>query len=115
MRDEFCQSLTLLPCCSDPWIWISKPMESNVKKFICRRSVSTCALSVKGPAKNELRGAIVFGGHPSKPMVDECGLSDPSPGHDGNEVDFFLCPSPIQKSDILLSTKNFASGNGQSG
>ena len=24
--------------------------------------------------------------HSSKPMVDECGLSDPSPGNDGNYI-----------------------------
>jgi len=38
-------------------------------------------------------------------MVNECGLSDPSPGNDGNDVDFLLCPRTIQKSDILLSAK----------
>ena len=28
----------------------------------------------------------MFGSHPSKPMVDECGLSDPGSGNDGNDV-----------------------------
>src|SRR5215469_18064097 len=48
-------------------------------------------------------------------MVDQCGLSDTSPGNDCNDVDFLLCPRTIQKSDIPLSTKNIASCNGQSG
>src|ERR1700737_2115741 len=48
-------------------------------------------------------------------MVDERRLSDPSPGNDCNDVDILVCPRTIQKSDILLSTKNIASCNGQSG
>src|SRR6516162_9547944 len=115
MRDELCESLALLPGRSEPWIWIAKPGKSRIKKFICGRSTSTAALSVKGPAKDELCGAIVLSSHPSKPMVYECGLSDPSPSNDGNDVDVLLCPSTVQKSDILLSAKNFASRNGQSG
>src|SRR6516164_3661596 len=114
MRDELRQSLALLPLCSDSWIWIAKPSECSVKKFVRRRSLPAAALSVKRPAKDELRGAIVFSCHPSKPMVDEGGLSDPSPGNDGNDVDFLLRPRTIQKSDILLSTKKFASCNRQS-
>src|SRR6516225_4287944 len=106
MHDELCQSFSLLPRCSEPWIWISKPVKSGVKKFICRRSAPTGALSVKGPAKDELRGAIVFSSHPSKPMVDERGLSDSSPGNDCNDIHMLVCPCTIQKSDILLSTKN---------
>ena len=35
--------------------WISKPSESRIKKFICGRSLPTAALSIEGPAKNELR------------------------------------------------------------
>jgi Predicted metal-binding integral membrane protein (DUF2182) len=31
------------------------------------------------------------------------------------DVDILVCPGTIQKSDILLSTKNIAPGNGQSG
>jgi hypothetical protein len=29
------KSFALFPCRSDWWIWISKPNESGVKKFIC--------------------------------------------------------------------------------
>src|ERR1700738_660137 len=57
----------------------------------------------------------MFSSHPSEPMVDDRRLSDPSPGNDCNDVDILVCPCTIQKSDILLSTKNIASGNGQSG
>ena len=48
-------------------------------------------------------------------MVDQCGLSDPGPGNDGNDVYMLICPGIIQKGDVLLSTKNIASCNGQSG
>ena len=34
------QSFALLPRVSEPWIWISKPRESDVKKFICCRSIA---------------------------------------------------------------------------
>jgi hypothetical protein len=34
MGDKFRQTFTLLPCSSHPWIWISKPSESSVDKFI---------------------------------------------------------------------------------
>jgi hypothetical protein len=50
----------------------------------------------------------MIGSHPSEPMVDERGFSDPGPGNDCNDVDILVCPCPIQKSDIFLSTKNFA-------
>src|ERR1700730_4117735 len=115
MGDELRQSFALLPRRSEPWIWISKPVESRIKKFICRRSVPTAALSVEGPAKNELRRAIMFSSHPSEPMVNERGLSDPGPGNDCNDIYILVCPCTIQKTDILLSTKNITSGNGQSG
>jgi hypothetical protein len=36
MRDKLRQSLAFLPSCSDPWIWISKPRESDVKKIHLR-------------------------------------------------------------------------------
>jgi len=101
MRDELRQSFALLPRRSEPWIWISKPVESSVEEFICRRSVPTAALSVKGPAKNKLRRAIMFSSHPSEPMVDECRLSDPSPGNDCNDIYVLVCPCIIQQSDIL--------------
>src|SRR5215510_12430430 len=105
MCNELRQSFALLPGGPKPRIWVAKPRESRIKKFIRRRSLSATALSVKGPAKDELRGAIVFCCHPSKPMVDQCGLPDTSPGNDGNHVDILVCPGAIQKSDILLSAK----------
>src|ERR1700730_4188866 len=115
MRDELRQSFSLLPGRSDTWIWIAKPGECSVKKFICGRSAAASALSVERPAKDQVRRTIMFSRHPSEPMVDERRLSDPSPGNDCNDVDILVCPCAIQKSDILLSTKNIASGNGQSG
>src|SRR6202030_4403370 len=57
----------------------------------------------------------MFSSHPSEPMVDERRLSDPSPCNNCNDVDILVCPCTIQKSDILLSTKNITSCNGQSG
>src|SRR6478672_314940 len=115
MRDELCQSLTLLPCRSEPWVRISKPSECSVKKLIRRRRLPASALSVKGPAKNEFRRTIMFSSHSSEPMVNERGLPDARPGHDGNDIDLRLLPSSVQKSDVVLSTKNLASCNGQSG
>src|ERR1700733_8225864 len=112
MRDKLDQSFALLPRRSEPWIWISKPVESRVEEFICRRSVSTGAQSVKGPAKNKLRRAIMFCSHPSEPMVNECGLSDPSPGNNCHDIDVLVCPGTIQKGDVLLATENVASRNG---
>src|SRR5262249_32047065 len=79
MGDKLRQSFTLLPRRSDARIRISKPGESSVNKFICRRRASTGALSVKGPAKDELRRAILFSSYPREPMVDERGLSDAGP------------------------------------
>src|ERR1700680_2976625 len=57
----------------------------------------------------------MFSRHPSKPMVGERGLPDPSPSNDCNDVYVRVSPCTIQKNDILLSTKNIASGNRQSG
>src|SRR5258708_30209266 len=57
----------------------------------------------------------MFSRHPSEPMVNQRGLSDTGPGNNCNDIYILLCPCTIQKSDILLSTKNIASGNGQSG
>src|ERR1700758_1760275 len=54
--NEFRQSFALFPIRSDPRIRVTKPSQSGIKKFICRRSVPTGALSVEGPAKNQLRG-----------------------------------------------------------
>src|SRR5258708_33227662 len=112
MRNELRQSLAFLPRRSEAWIWISKPVESRIKKFICRRNVPTAALSVEGPTKNKLCRTIMVSSHPSEPMVNERRLPDPRPGIDGHDVDILVCPCLIQKSEILLSTKNIASGNG---
>jgi hypothetical protein len=57
----------------------------------------------------------MFGGHPPEPMVNQRRLPDSSPSNDCDNIHLFLYPRSIQKSDILLSTKNIASGNGQSG
>src|SRR5215471_4921409 len=112
MRDELRQSFALLPRCADSWIRVTKPTESSVKKFVCGRRTSTGPLPVERPAKNELRSTIPFSRHPSEPMIDQRGLSDTTPGNDCNNVDILVCPGTIQKSDILLPTKNIASGNG---
>src|SRR6516162_2998408 len=114
MCDQLRQSFTFLPGRSEPRVWISKPVESGVNEFIRRRGVRTAALSIKGPAKNELRRTIMFSSHSSKPMVDQNGLPDTGPGNDRNDVDFLLCPCTVQKSDVLLSTKDVASCNRQS-
>src|ERR1700760_1168470 len=57
----------------------------------------------------------MVGSHSTEPMVNKRGLPDTGPGNDGNDIDIFVCPGTIQKSDILLSTKNIASGYRQSG
>src|SRR4029077_18481072 len=115
MCDELGQSFALLPRRSDPWIWIAKPSESRIEKFICRRSVPAGALPIERPAKNQLRRTVFFRSHSSEPMVDERGFSDSGPGDDCNDVDVLVCPCPIQKTDFLFTTKNIASCNGQSG
>src|SRR5438876_11810695 len=86
MRNELGQSFTLLPGRSKPRIWVAKPRESGIKKFIGRRSVASGALSVERPAKYELRRTIVFSSHSSEPMVDERRFSDSAPGNDCNDV-----------------------------
>src|ERR1700682_1210904 len=48
-------------------------------------------------------------------MVDQCGLPDTGPGNDRHDIYLRVCPGVIQKSDILLSTKQIASCNRQSG
>src|SRR5580700_5263591 len=105
MRNELRQSFALPPRRSEPWIWISKPVESRVKKFICRRSLPTAALSVERPTKNELCRTIMVGSHPSEPMVNQSGLANARPSHDRNEIYILVCPCITQKSHILLSTK----------
>src|SRR6516164_3727704 len=109
MSNQPRQSFAFLPCCSQPWVWIAKPVKSGIKKFICRRSAPTGALSVKRPAKNQLRRTIMLSSHLSEPMVDQCRLPDPSPGNDCDDVDILVCPCAIQKGQILLSTKQIAS------
>src|SRR5690349_6369850 len=115
MCDELRQSFTLLPPRSEARIWISKPSESRINKFICRRRASTCPLSVEGPAENELSRTVMVISHPTEPMVKEGGFPGTAPGNDCNVVDILACPSTIQKCDILLSTNNIAPCNGQSG
>src|SRR5271165_5203605 len=115
MRNQLCQSFALLPRRSEPWIWISKPSKSRIKKFICGRSVPTAALSVEGPTKNKLRRTIIVSSQPSQPMVNERRLAHPSPSNYCNDIYLLICPCIIQEIDILLSTKNIASGNGQAG
>src|ERR1700759_1335436 len=114
MRDELRKSLALLPRRSNPWIWISKPSERRIKKFICRRSLPTAALPVEGPAKNKLCRTIIVNSHLSQPMVNERRLPDTGPGNDRNDIYLVICPCIIQESDILLSSKNIASCNRQS-
>src|SRR5690242_7487169 len=106
MRNELRQSFALLPRRSEAWIWIAKPNESRVKKFICGRSLLTAALPVEGPTKNKLCRPIMVSSHPSQPMVNESGLPDTGPGNDCNDIYILVCPCIIQESDILLSTKN---------
>src|ERR1700730_16183351 len=102
MRNELGQSFALLPRRSEPWIWITKPVESHINKFISRGSLPTAALSVEAPAENELCRTIAFSSHPSEPMVDKRGLPGPSPGNDRNDIYILVCPCTIQKSDIVL-------------
>src|SRR6516225_2494985 len=115
MRDDLRESFAFLPRSSEPWIWIPKPIESSVKKFIRGRSLPTGALSVERPAKNKLCRAIMFGSHLREPMVDQCGLPDASPGNNCDDIDLPVCPCSIQEGDILISTKNITSSNRQSG
>src|SRR6516164_5483784 len=115
MRDQLRQSFAFLPGSPKAWIWIAKPSEGSIQKFVCGRSVSAGALSVERPAENQLCRTILFGSHSSEPMVDQCGLPESCPGNDCNDVHLLVCPCTIQKSDIFLSTKDISSCNGQSG
>src|SRR5215467_2749055 len=109
MCDELRESLSFLPPRSEPWLWISKPCESSVKKFISRRCAPARALSIEGPAKNELRQTIVLSRHVPEPMIDERRLPNAGPRNDGNDIYTRVCPCCIQESNILLSTKQIAS------
>src|SRR5580700_1464345 len=102
MRNELRQSFAFLPRRSEAWIWISKPVESRIKKFICGRSFPTAALSVEGPTKNKLCRTVAVSSHPSEPMVNERRLPDTGPGNDCHDVYLLICPCTIQESDILL-------------
>src|SRR5580704_16964664 len=105
MHYELRESLALLPSRSDPWIWIFKPVESRIKKFICGGSLPARTLSVEGPTKNKLCRTIMVSSHASEPMVNERRLSDPSPRDDCHDIYILVRPCIIQESDILLSTK----------
>src|SRR5215469_14939109 len=109
MPNELRESLALLPCFSEAWIWISKPMESRIKKFIGRRSVAAGALSVERPAKNKLCRAILFSSHSSEPMIDQRRFSDSAPGNNCNNIDLLVSPGIVQESDVLFTTENIAS------
>src|SRR6516162_297548 len=111
MPNELCESLALLPCCSEARIWIAKPSQSGIKKFIGRRSAAAGALSIERPAKYELRRTIVFSSHSSQPMVYQRRFSDPGPGNNCNNIDLLVGPGIVQESDVLFTTKNIASGD----
>jgi hypothetical protein len=87
-------------------------VKSGIKKFIGRRRVSTGALSVERPAKNELRGTVAFSSHSSEPMVDQRRFSDSAPGNNCDNIDLLIWPCIVQESDVLFTTKNIASGDG---
>src|SRR5215831_3625971 len=112
MPNELRQPFAFLPCCSKPWIWVAKPMESRIKKLIGRRSASACALSVERPAKDELRRTIVFSSHSSEPMVDQRRFSDSAPGNNCNNIDLLVGPRIVQERDVLFTTKDITSCNG---
>src|SRR6516164_6037916 len=111
MRDELGQSFALLPWCSEPWIWIAKPLQSGIKKFIRGRSVAAGALSVERPAKYELRRTIVFRSHSSEPVVDQRRFPNSAPGNKGDNIDLLVCPGIVQETDVLFTTKDVTSCN----
>src|SRR5215471_1442348 len=107
------QSFALSPWRSNPRVWIAKPGEGSLEKFICRRGTTAAPLPVKGPAKNKFCRTIMVGGHSPEPMVDERGLSNAGPGNNHDDIHAFVHPGSIQKSKILLPTKNTACRYGQ--
>src|SRR5271166_4170017 len=109
---EFRESLAFLPRNSNPWIWISKPTESCVKKFICGRSASACPLPVERPPKDQVRRTVLVGCQAPQPVVNERGLPDTSPGNDCNDIYTRVFPCIVQKGDIFLSAKKLAPCNG---
>src|SRR5215471_6987699 len=104
MPNELRQSFALLPCCSEPRIWIAKPSQSGIKKFIGRRSAAAGALSVKRPAKDELRRTILFSSHSPEPMVDQRRFSDSGPGNNCDNIDLLVCPYIVQETNVLFTT-----------
>src|SRR5271166_50067 len=90
-RNEFCEPFTLVPRGSDPWIRITKPVESSVKKFIRRRRFPGGALSVEGPAKNQFSRTIAFSCHPTEQWL--------------TSVDF---PTPAQATMVTTFTRSLA-------
>src|ERR1700722_9864085 len=115
MCDQLCQSFAFLPPSSEPGIRISKPVKSGIKKFVGGRRAAGGALSVERPAKHELRRTIVFSSHSSEPMVDQRRFSDTAPGNNCHHIDLLVCPCVVQKTNVLISTNNIVSGQGQSG
>src|SRR5262249_40306310 len=114
MCDELRQSFAFFPRRPEPRIWISKPSESSVNEFIRGRSLHSGALSIERPAKYELRRTIVFSSNSSQPMVDERRFSNSAPGNNCNNIDLLVGPCIVQESNVLFTTKDLASSNGQS-
>src|SRR5215467_407336 len=112
MRDELRQSFALLPRCSNLWIRITKPGEGSIKKFFRRRGVPAAALSIKGPAENQLCRTIMVARHSPEPMVNKRGLPHTGPGNNGNGIYLLVCPGSIQETNVLLSSKDAARRNG---
>ena len=71
MCNQLRQPFAFLPGRSDPWIRITKPKESSVQELISGRRTLASALPIEGPAKHQLRRAILFSGHLAEPMVDQ--------------------------------------------
>src|SRR5215471_1097670 len=113
MGYELGESLALLPGSPKPRVRVSEPGQSRVKKFICGRSAPAGALSVEGPAKNQLRRTVMLGSHQPEPVVNQRGLSNPGPGNDCYDVDILVCPGSIQESNVFFPPKNIARCDGQ--
>src|SRR5215470_1184443 len=86
--------------------WASRETTSSGTRMINDLSHEACS------SRPLLRLSPLVSSHPSEPMVDQRRLPNTGPRHDCNDVDVLLCPSIIQKGDVLLSTKNIASCNG---
>ena len=115
MPNELRQSFALFPRRSGVSNRISKPSEGSVKKFVCGRSVLRRCLvcrmtSQKRALLNDTFQQPFVGANDWLHMIDDTG-----PGNDRHDIYLRVCPGVIQKSDILLSTKQIASCNRQSG